>query len=166
MAAASTLAKLGLEVLNEELATQDFPDSVPSAETQALVYAIAAMVAEATKPKPKSSSYQKGDFRIGSQAYTDLQNRAPDGMVYEPASKASFPRVGKGLRQGEVTEHQLDRFAHHLNNGGLAWMDRKLTWEQFSRDPVAWIARAQGDSGGGVQEESQLDRLRDERGEL
>lgn len=138
MTRSSALMKIGMQAYRDAL--EDL-----HTESEALLVAIANLVAEATKPRVRTQS-NKDNWKFtakGREVYDRLRKEAPEALAYEPAQTRTFTKLGKDLHDACVTEKQLDNLVLWMNSGGLDWCREKPSWGLFVNKAVDWIARAQ-----------------------
>lgn len=147
-------------ILHAGLAKLEFDPTLKLALTP-LCRAIAAMVAEATKPstKRKKAPDERVDYLRGRDIWEELRKAAPDAVAWEPCAKVTLSALGKAAHEAGADAFDLHSLAQFLRNGGLAWMRETPTTSYIARNLAELVARARATRKKGAAE-SALDRIR------
>ena len=124
-----------------------------------IVTAMAAMIAEATKPKAKRAKDPEASrfYAEGQEVERLLRSWAPGAVAWEPVQSSTLVALGKTA--DKVSNHDLDCLGAYLAGGGLAWMKEKPTTSYIARNLVDLVAKAR--AAAPSAQESALDKVRD-----
>lgn len=124
-----------------------------------MLRAMAAMIAEATKPKAKRAKNPEASrfYVEGQWVHGLLRRQAPGAVAWEPVQPVTLVALGRAADW--VSNDDLDKLGHYLRNGGLAWMSDKPTTSYIARNLVDLVAKAR--AWGGPVQESALDKVRE-----
>jgi len=119
---------------------------------------MAAMLAEATKPRPKkkTTSARKLGF-APAEALRTLRGLAPDAVVWPALSPSDYARMGRVLRETNTDQEEtVELVGRWLAAGGLAWMHSTpglkyllAYWGDVVGRARDWEQRGCEDLGGG-----------------
>ena len=124
-----------------------------------IVTAMAAMIAEATKPKAKRAKDPEASrfYAEGQEVHRLLRSWAPDAVAWYPVQGVTLVALGKAARP--LNDSDLRQLGVYLRNGGLAWMKEKPTTSYIARNLVDLVAKAR--AAAPSAQESALDKVRD-----
>ena len=131
------LKELGLETFDREIENL-------GSRSRALMAGLAAVVAEATKPKAKRKSpttYQ--DRQKGQEVYDLLREQAPSALAYKPLQDRTLGQLGKALRDASITNQHVINLSRWLQSKPFEWRDNKPTWGEFVKKAIDWIAQSE-----------------------
>lgn len=140
----------GMEALEDTTGYRGIEACQVSGVNQALLKAMTAMLAEATKAKSGPKVKEGPTLPVSPTVfYETIRDQVGDIVLCEPYNKFWFSRLGKEMHNTAGFEAaDLDRLVSWIRNGGLSWWNMgKPNFGHLIKHLGNWIISARAASG-------------------
>lgn len=125
---------------------------LPTPSEQRMCRAIAAMLAEATKPAKKATKPKGPKLPFGpGELYELVLERVPDKVACEPYDKRWFARLGKELQSiKDLRREDMESIVSYIESGGINYF-RNASFSHLIKHFSTWLPLARASTAGQSQ---------------